>query len=58
MTIPLSLELKIFLARYKDLTNALVLQQRGNLMELVDPNLGSEFNEEEAIRMIKVALLL
>jgi hypothetical protein len=26
-------------------------------MELVDPNLGSEFNKEEAIRMIKVALL-
>uniref|UniRef100_A0A2N9GZA8 non-specific serine/threonine protein kinase n=1 Tax=Fagus sylvatica TaxID=28930 RepID=A0A2N9GZA8_FAGSY len=36
---------------------ALVLQQRGNLMELVDPKLGSEFNKEEAIRMIKVALL-
>uniref|UniRef100_A0A7N2LP81 non-specific serine/threonine protein kinase n=1 Tax=Quercus lobata TaxID=97700 RepID=A0A7N2LP81_QUELO len=35
----------------------LVLQQRGNLMELVDPKLGSEFNKEEAIRMIKVALL-
>ena len=26
-------------------------------MELVDPKLGSEFNKEEAIRMIKVALL-
>lgn len=26
-------------------------------MELVDPMLGSEFNEEEAMRMIKVALL-
>lgn len=26
-------------------------------MELVDPNLGSEFNEEQAERMIKVALL-
>ncbi|KAA8519597.1 hypothetical protein F0562_013958 [Nyssa sinensis] len=36
---------------------ALVLQQKGNLMELVDPKLGSDFNEEEAIRMIKVALL-
>ncbi|XVE88272.1 hypothetical protein DITRI_Ditri19aG0056300 [Diplodiscus trichospermus] len=36
---------------------ALVLQQKGNLMELVDPTLGTEFNEEEAIRMIKVALL-
>ena len=26
-------------------------------MELVDPELGSEFNKEEALRMIKVALL-
>ncbi|XP_059435594.1 probable LRR receptor-like serine/threonine-protein kinase At1g07650 [Corylus avellana] len=36
---------------------ALVLQQKGNLMELVDPQLGSKLNKEEAIRMIKVALL-
>ncbi|KAG6692160.1 hypothetical protein I3842_10G099600 [Carya illinoinensis] len=36
---------------------ALVLQQKSNLVELVDPNLGSEFNMEEAIRMIKLALL-
>ncbi|XP_050104844.1 probable LRR receptor-like serine/threonine-protein kinase At1g29720 [Malus sylvestris] len=36
---------------------ALVLQQNGNLMELVDRKLGSEFNKEEAMRMIKVALL-
>ncbi|TYI81607.1 hypothetical protein E1A91_D05G165100v1 [Gossypium mustelinum] len=36
---------------------ALVLQQKGNLMELVDPRLGTQFNEEEAIRMAKVALL-
>ncbi|XVF87259.1 hypothetical protein PTKIN_Ptkin18bG0104600 [Pterospermum kingtungense] len=36
---------------------ALVLQQQGNLMELVDPRLGTEFDKEEAIRMIKVALL-
>ncbi|KAH1066183.1 hypothetical protein J1N35_031170 [Gossypium stocksii] len=36
---------------------ALVVQQKGNLMELVDPRLGTEFNEEEAIRMTKVALL-
>ncbi|XP_062012879.1 probable leucine-rich repeat receptor-like serine/threonine-protein kinase At3g14840 isoform X3 [Rosa rugosa] len=35
----------------------LVLQQRGNLLELVDPRLGSDFNKKEAIRMIKVALL-
>ncbi|CDO96888.1 unnamed protein product [Coffea canephora] len=36
---------------------ALVLQQRGSLVELVDPRLGSNINEGEAIRMIKVALL-
>ncbi|BBN68687.1 Leucine-rich repeat transmembrane protein kinase [Prunus dulcis] len=36
---------------------ALVLQQEGNLMELVDPKLGSQFKKEEAMRMIKVALL-
>ncbi|KAK9936669.1 hypothetical protein M0R45_013498 [Rubus argutus] len=36
---------------------ALVLQQKGSLMELVDPKLGSEFNKEGAMRMIKVALL-
>ncbi|KAF5475277.1 hypothetical protein F2P56_007100 [Juglans regia] len=36
---------------------ALVLQQKGNLMELVDPRLGSNFSKEEAARMVKVALL-
>ncbi|KAJ7947202.1 putative Kinase [Quillaja saponaria] len=36
---------------------ALVLQQKGNLMELVDPKLESNFNREEAVRMIKIALL-
>ncbi|KAL4627288.1 hypothetical protein ACB092_05G156900 [Castanea dentata] len=36
---------------------AMVLQQKGNLMELVDPELGSEFSKEEAIIMTKVALL-
>ncbi|GLU22795.1 hypothetical protein SLE2022_388430 [Rubroshorea leprosula] len=36
---------------------ALVLQQKGDLMELVDPRLGTEFNKEEAIRMTNVALL-
>ena len=35
----------------------MVLQQKGNLMELVDPELGSELSKEEAIIMIKVALL-
>ncbi|XP_043807975.1 probable leucine-rich repeat receptor-like serine/threonine-protein kinase At3g14840 isoform X2 [Manihot esculenta] len=36
---------------------ALVLQQKGDLTELIDPRLGSNFKKEEAIRMIKVALL-
>ncbi|KAG8635535.1 hypothetical protein MANES_16G044450v8 [Manihot esculenta] len=36
---------------------AFILQQKGNLMEIVDPRLKSEFNVEEAERMIKVALL-
>ncbi|KAK8592446.1 hypothetical protein V6N13_063024 [Hibiscus sabdariffa] len=36
---------------------ALVLQQKGNLLELVDTKLGTKFNKEEAIRMVKVALL-
>ncbi|KAJ8761309.1 hypothetical protein K2173_001365 [Erythroxylum novogranatense] len=36
---------------------AFVLQQKGNLMEIVDPNLESEFNKKEAERMLKVALL-
>ncbi|XP_034890340.1 probable LRR receptor-like serine/threonine-protein kinase RFK1 isoform X1 [Populus alba] len=33
------------------------LEQNGNLMELVDQKLGSEFNKVEAERLIKVALL-
>ncbi|XXG90299.1 hypothetical protein AAC387_Pa12g2104 [Persea americana] len=36
---------------------AYVLQERGSLIELVDPKLGSEFNKEEAIGMITIALL-
>ncbi|VVA29379.1 Hypothetical predicted protein [Prunus dulcis] len=36
---------------------ALVLQQKGNLMDLLDPRLGSNFSKEEAVRMVKVALL-
>ncbi|XP_019190174.1 PREDICTED: probable LRR receptor-like serine/threonine-protein kinase At1g07650 [Ipomoea nil] len=35
---------------------ALVLQENGNLLELIDPRLGSDFDKEQAIRMIKVAL--
>ncbi|XP_026458309.1 probable leucine-rich repeat receptor-like serine/threonine-protein kinase At3g14840 isoform X1 [Papaver somniferum] len=36
---------------------ALVLQENGNLMELVDPKLESEFEEEEVLRMINIALM-
>ncbi|XP_075664268.1 putative leucine-rich repeat receptor-like serine/threonine-protein kinase At3g14840 [Castanea sativa] len=39
------------------LDKAIVLQQKGILMELVDPELGSEFSKEEVLKMIKVALL-
>ncbi|XP_074312613.1 putative LRR receptor-like serine/threonine-protein kinase At1g07650 isoform X2 [Silene latifolia] len=39
------------------LDKAFVLQQKGDLTELVDPRLGMEYNEEEALRMLKVALL-
>ncbi|KAH1055924.1 hypothetical protein J1N35_033989 [Gossypium stocksii] len=40
-----------------DLSQALVLQQKGNPLELVDPKLGTKFDKEEAMRIIKVALL-
>ena len=33
------------------------LQQRGNLVDLVDPKLGSGFNKEEVERVVKVAVL-
>ncbi|PRQ31309.1 putative protein kinase RLK-Pelle-DLSV family [Rosa chinensis] len=36
---------------------ALVLQQKESLVELVDPRLGLDFSNEEAVRMAKVALL-
>ncbi|XP_019190177.1 PREDICTED: probable leucine-rich repeat receptor-like serine/threonine-protein kinase At3g14840 [Ipomoea nil] len=36
---------------------ALVLQEKGNLLELVDPRLGYDYDKEQALRMIKVALL-
>ncbi|KAE9457592.1 hypothetical protein C3L33_10505, partial [Rhododendron williamsianum] len=36
---------------------ARVLQERGSLLELVDPGLGSEYSSEEAMAMLKVALL-
>ncbi|KAK0599790.1 hypothetical protein LWI29_008671 [Acer saccharum] len=36
---------------------AYVLQEQGNLLELVDPSLGSKFSEEEALGMLNIALL-
>ncbi|RDY13855.1 putative LRR receptor-like serine/threonine-protein kinase, partial [Mucuna pruriens] len=36
---------------------AQLLKEKGKLMELVDGRLGSDFNEDEAMMMIKVALL-
>ncbi|XP_019190172.1 PREDICTED: probable leucine-rich repeat receptor-like serine/threonine-protein kinase At3g14840 isoform X2 [Ipomoea nil] len=39
------------------LVQARDLHENGNLMELIDPRLGSDFDKEQALRMIKVALL-
>uniref|UniRef100_A0A0D9XCQ5 non-specific serine/threonine protein kinase n=1 Tax=Leersia perrieri TaxID=77586 RepID=A0A0D9XCQ5_9ORYZ len=36
---------------------ACVLYERGNLLELVDPDLGSDYSTEEALVMLNVALL-
>ncbi|KAK2989553.1 hypothetical protein RJ640_001836, partial [Escallonia rubra] len=36
---------------------AFVLQRKGSLMELMDPKLGSNFNQKEAMRVVKIALL-
>ncbi|XP_020203384.1 probable LRR receptor-like serine/threonine-protein kinase At1g07650 isoform X1 [Cajanus cajan] len=36
---------------------AYVLQERGSLLELVDPDLGSEYSTEEAMAVLNVALL-
>ncbi|XP_024987335.1 probable LRR receptor-like serine/threonine-protein kinase At1g07650 [Cynara cardunculus var. scolymus] len=36
---------------------AIVLEQKGSLIDLVDPRLGSDFNKKEAVGMIKIALL-
>ncbi|PPR88262.1 hypothetical protein GOBAR_AA32430 [Gossypium barbadense] len=36
---------------------AYVLRERGSLLELVDPDLGSEYSSEEAMVMLNVALL-
>ncbi|XP_021814920.1 probable leucine-rich repeat receptor-like serine/threonine-protein kinase At3g14840 isoform X3 [Prunus avium] len=39
------------------LDSAHLLKEQGNLMDLVDPRLGSDFNKEEMMRTINVALL-
>ncbi|KAF8035269.1 hypothetical protein BT93_C1328 [Corymbia citriodora subsp. variegata] len=36
---------------------AYVLQEQGNVLELVDPRLGSNYSEEEAMRMLNLGLL-
>ncbi|OVA14369.1 Armadillo [Macleaya cordata] len=36
---------------------AYVLQEQGNLLELVDPSIGSNYSNEEALRMLNIALL-
>ncbi|KAJ4726500.1 putative Kinase [Melia azedarach] len=36
---------------------AYVLQEQGNLLELVDPSLGSKFSKKEAMTMLNIALL-
>ena len=36
---------------------AVTLQQRGDIMEIVDPTLEGDFNIKEAVRMIKVAFV-
>ncbi|KAI3764359.1 hypothetical protein L2E82_14366 [Cichorium intybus] len=36
---------------------AVVQTQKGSLLDLVDPRLGSEFNKKEAVGMLKIALL-
>ncbi|OIW11600.1 hypothetical protein TanjilG_15294 [Lupinus angustifolius] len=36
---------------------AYFLEEQGNLLELVDPDLGTEYSEEEAMRMIQMALI-
>ncbi|GKV05084.1 hypothetical protein SLEP1_g17128 [Rubroshorea leprosula] len=36
---------------------AYVLQEQGNLLELVDPSLGSNYSTEEALRLLDLALL-
>ncbi|KAM5586340.1 putative LRR receptor-like serine/threonine-protein kinase [Rosa sericea] len=39
------------------LDGAYVLQEQGNMLELVDPDLGSNYSKEEAMTMLNLALL-
>ncbi|KAK9051627.1 hypothetical protein SSX86_028255 [Deinandra increscens subsp. villosa] len=39
------------------LDSAVVHKERGSLIDLLDPRLGSDFNKKEAVRMMHVALL-
>ncbi|KAK9907152.1 hypothetical protein M0R45_002397 [Rubus argutus] len=39
------------------LDEAYVLQEQGNMLELVDPDLGSNYSKEEAMTMLNLALL-
>ncbi|ONI12340.1 hypothetical protein PRUPE_4G158000 [Prunus persica] len=39
------------------LDGAYVLQEQGNMLELVDPSLGSNYSKEEAMTMLNLALL-
>ncbi|KAL4586146.1 hypothetical protein LXL04_010778 [Taraxacum kok-saghyz] len=39
------------------LDQAIFLKEKGSLIDLVDPRLGSEFNKKEAVGMLKIALL-
>ncbi|XP_059664213.1 probable LRR receptor-like serine/threonine-protein kinase At1g53440 [Cornus florida] len=39
------------------LETACILQERGNLLELVDPRIGSNYSKEEAMRILNLSLL-
>lgn len=47
----------LVLLLFGGLFQAYVLQERGGLLELVDPDLGSEYSSEQAMVMLNVALL-
>ena len=56
--VDLKIKLIVFFFPLKWLLKALMLKQKGNLMELVDPTLALESNfEKEVLRVIEVTLL-